>query len=106
MTDAISQVACEIAAELNATAIITSTVSGCTARQVASHRPATPILAPTPNPATYRRLALVWGVEPLLVEQFSDTDTMIRTVVEAARGHGPRAGWRLGGNHRRCAGGR
>jgi pyruvate kinase len=85
---AISQVACEIAAELEAKAIITSTTSGSTARRVARHRPATPIIAPTPSQTTCRRLALVWGVEPLLVEQFTDTDTMIVTVTEAVRGQG------------------
>jgi pyruvate kinase len=88
VTDAISQVACELAAELSAKAIIASTVSGSTARQIACHRPATPILAPTPSKVTYRRLALVWGVEPLLVDQFADTDAMICTVVEAARAQG------------------
>jgi pyruvate kinase len=88
VTDAISQVACEMAAELDARAIITSTVSGGTARSVASHRPVTPIVAPTPEPSTYRQLALVWGVEPLLVDQFADTDAMIVTVVEAARARG------------------
>jgi len=88
VTDAIGQVACEVAAQLEAKAIITSTVSGDTARQVASHRPVTPIIAPTPSPATYRQLALVWGVEPLLVDQFIHTDDMIVTVVEAARRRG------------------
>ena len=88
VTDAISQVTCEIAAELGASAIITSTVSGSAARHVASHRPAKPIIAPTPSLATYRRLALIWGVEPLLVDQFADTDAMIGTVVEAARSQG------------------
>jgi pyruvate kinase len=38
--------------------------------------------------ATYRQLTLVWGVEPLLVDQFTDTDAMIVTVVEAARVRG------------------
>jgi pyruvate kinase len=33
-------------------------------------------------------LALVWGVTPLLVERFTDTDAMIVTVVEAARAQG------------------
>jgi pyruvate kinase len=55
---------------------------------VASHRPVTPIIAPTPDASTYRQLALVWGVEPLLVDQFADTDAMIVTVVEAARARG------------------
>jgi pyruvate kinase len=85
ITDAISQVACEIAAELEAVAIITSTTSGETAQQVASHRPATHIVAPTPNLTTHRQLALVWGVAPLLIDRFTDTDAMMVTVVEAAR---------------------
>ena len=84
----VSQVVCEIAAELGAKAIIASTVSGSTARRIASHRPITPIIAPTPRITTYRQLALVWGVHPLLVDQFTDTDAMIVTVVEAARKQG------------------
>ncbi|MFC2015862.1 pyruvate kinase [Chloroflexota bacterium] len=86
--DAIGQVACETAAELEAKAIIASTVSGSTACRIARHRPVMPIVAPTPSEATYRRLALVWGVEPLLVERFVDTDAMMITVVRAARERG------------------
>ena len=88
ITEAIAQVACETAAELGARAIIASTVSGSTARRVASYRPLTPIIAPTPRPDTYRQMALVWGVEPLAVDHFADTETMIVTVVEAARAQG------------------
>jgi pyruvate kinase len=88
LTEAISQVACEIGSELQAAAIITSTVSGSTARRVASHRPITAIVAPTPRAETYQRLSLVWGVEPLLVDEFTDTDTMIVTAVDAARARG------------------
>ena len=88
VTDAMGQVACEIASDLDARAIITSTVSGSTARRVASHRPITPIIAPTPSLATYRQMALVWGVEPLLVDEFADTEAMIVTVMEAARARG------------------
>jgi pyruvate kinase len=88
VTEAISQVATEIAAELDAKVIIASTVSGSTARRVASHRPITPIIAPTPRRSTYGQLALVWGVSPLLVDEFADTETMIVTVTEATRQRG------------------
>lgn len=88
VTDAIGQIATEIAAELDARAIITSTISGATARRVAMHRPITPIIAPSPCESTCRQLALVWGVQPLLVEQFTDTDTMISTAVNAAKTRG------------------
>ena len=88
VTDAIGQVATEIAADLDARAIITSTISGATARRVAMHRPSRPIIAPSPQLSTCRQLALVWGVQPLLVEQFADTDTMIATAVNAAQARG------------------
>ena len=88
VTDAISQVTTELAAELGAKAIIASTTSGSTARQVACHRPATPIIAPTPSLKTCRQLALVWGVEPLSMAEFSDTDTMICAAVGAAQSRG------------------
>ena len=43
------------------------TKSGFTARIVASHRPVVPIIALTDSERTYRQLALVWGVQPLLL---------------------------------------
>ncbi len=88
ITDAISQATCEIAQELGATAILASTRSGHTARMVSKYRPATPILAPTPDPKVAARLALVWGVEPLLVPQFDTTDEMIAQAVGAAKQRG------------------
>ncbi len=88
ITDAISQATCEIAQELGAKAILASTRSGHTARMVAKYRPATPILAPTPDPRVAARLALVWGVEPLLVPQFDTTDEMIARAVAAAKERG------------------
>ena len=87
-TDAISQATCEIAFELSAKAIISSTISDYTARMVAKHRPVTPIIAITPSPETQRRLALVWGVYPLLVSEFAHTDQMIETAVQAALDEG------------------
>ncbi|MCL4459508.1 MAG: pyruvate kinase [Chloroflexi bacterium] len=88
VTDAISQATVEIAAELGAKAIITMTESGYTARMVARNRPKTPIIAVTPNLHTQRRLALVWGVEPLTVTQFEATDLLIRNAVVAAVSEG------------------
>ena len=38
----------------------------------------------TPNEITYHRMALVWGVLPLLVPQFHTIDEMISTIVRAA----------------------
>lgn len=84
ISDAISQATTQIAEALNCKAIVTSTMSGYTARRVAKERPSTPILCVTPNETTFRRMALVWGVTPLFVPEFATIDEMIGIVVRAA----------------------
>lgn len=88
IADSISHAGYVIASELKAAAIITPTTSGSTARQVSKYRPAMPIIAATPNPAVARFLCLVWGVEPVVVEEYLDTDKVISQAVEAALGEG------------------
>ena len=88
ITEAISCAAVEIANEVEAKAIITATMSGTTARMVARHRPSMPIVAVTPNQATLYRLALVWGVVPVQVEEFETTDDMVEMMVQVAREKG------------------
>lgn len=92
VTEAISEASCSVAEEVGARAIISSTMSGFTARKIARHRPITPILAVSPSPETQRRLAMVWGVECLLVPQVYDTDEMIETSVRAAYSSGLQVG--------------
>jgi pyruvate kinase len=85
ISDAISQSTCQIATALKSKAIVTSTLTGYTTRRVAKERPNTPILCVTPNEITHRRMALVWGVVPLLIPEFHTIDEMIKTVVRAAQ---------------------
>jgi pyruvate kinase len=77
LAHAISHAACAMASDLGATAILTPTSSGGTARRVASYRPGAPIIAASPNLATVRQLMLCWGITPIFVEQFTTTDEMI-----------------------------
>lgn len=77
VTDAIGHATVQIAAEVNAAAIITSTVSGWTARMVSKHRPRTKIVAVTPDERTARFLNLLWGVFPVVGEDIKTTDQMI-----------------------------
>lgn len=84
VTDAISQATCSIAEDLGATAIITSTESGYTSKMVSKYRPRAPVVAVTPEEKVVRRMALVWGVQPVLVSRTSDTDSMISTAIEAS----------------------
>jgi pyruvate kinase len=83
-SEAIARSTVEIAIGLNAAAIITCTVSGHTARMVARYRPCVQILAATPDPAVCRQMALVWGVVPLLVPEYTSTDDMIAYTTRAA----------------------
>ncbi len=85
--EAITDATVEMAFELGARAIVTSSYSGVSARLVARHRPRTPIVAITPNPEVHRQMALLWGVIPRLVPFYDTTDEMItvgtRAVVES-----------------------
>ncbi len=88
VTRAVSAAASRIAQDLELAAIVTATQSGATARAVAAHRPRTPIVAATPQPVVARRLALVWGVTPLVVPQHGSTDEMLLQAGTAVRDAG------------------
>ena len=71
--NAISGAVSSIARQLNAAAILPLTKSGATAHNVSKFRPSTPILAVTSEVAVARKLQLVWGVTPLLIETQQST---------------------------------
>jgi len=77
LPEAVADAACTLADDIGAAAIIACTQSGSAARLVAQHRPRRPILALTPLPETSRRLALVWGVVPIVIELPGSTDEML-----------------------------
>jgi pyruvate kinase len=85
VTEAISAACCEIAEKIDACVIVSATMSGYTAQQIARHRPAHRVVAVSPSSYTQRRLALTWGVECVLVPDFDDTDAMIEETVIALR---------------------
>jgi pyruvate kinase len=82
--EAIGRATVEIAYDLKAKAIVTSTYSGRTARWIASYRPKTPVLAITPRADVKRQLALAWGVTPMLAPYYNTTDEMIGYAAELA----------------------
>ena len=85
VTDAISHATCTTAVNLNASAIITSTSSGHTARMVSKCRPKCPIIATTHDEKVMRRLALTWGVYPLKAEVAGNTDEVIENSIESSK---------------------
>jgi pyruvate kinase len=78
--DAIALGTSAVARMLKTPLIVTLTKGGFTARKVAALRPPVPILAVTTEDSTYRHLALVWGVMPILVDQVPGYDAMLAVV--------------------------
>ncbi len=95
VTEAISAASCTVAEHLQAKAIVSTTMSGHTARQVARHRPPMAVMAVSPLQKTQRQLALVWGVECVVVPDFTDTDEMLEQTAVTMRKLGLKSGDRL-----------
>jgi pyruvate kinase len=77
LPQAISHAASSLAKEVKAAAIVTPTESGSTSQWVSRLRPRQPILALTRHLSTVKRLNLCWGVYPVLVPDWKDTDEML-----------------------------
>jgi pyruvate kinase len=82
MASAISSAACAIVQILPVRGIVAFTKSGRTAQLVSKQRPLVPIFAFTPEPEVYRRLNLVWGVVPMMVDYVDRLDDLSDRVTE------------------------
>ena len=78
--DAIAWGTNAVARMLKTPLIVTLTTGGFTSRKVAALRPPVPILAVTTEMATFRQLALVWGVVPVRVDRVPSYDAMLAVV--------------------------
>jgi pyruvate kinase len=86
---ATAQACVDAAANLDLKAIVAFTESGSTARLISKYRPNADIYAYTPEPSTYRRMAMYAGVTPHMFERVASTDEMIRHAEQhlLAEGH-------------------
>ena len=84
VTDAISYATCATAMSLEAAAIISATRSGYTAKMVAKYRPLATIIAVTPDRRIFDKLALVWGVYPVLIPETPGTDDLFEQSVKSS----------------------
>ncbi len=66
LTTSLAHSATILARDMDAGLILAATRSGYTARCIAKYRPRSYILALTPDKQVYYRLALVWGVKPVM----------------------------------------
>lgn len=81
----ISFAARELAHDRNVAAVAVFTKTGRTAMLMSKIRPRTPILAFTPEPVTFSRMAMFWGVKPYLVSHATTIREMVRDVDNVMR---------------------
>jgi len=74
--DSISHAVCGMAIDVNAKAIAVCSLSGVTVRMVSRFRCPVDIVGITTNERSYRRLALSWGVTPVLCKKFDSTEVL------------------------------
>ena len=74
--DCISHAVCGMAIDVDAKAIAVCSISGATVRMVSRFRCPVDILGITTSEKSCRRLALSWGVTPVLCERFDSTDVL------------------------------
>ncbi len=82
--DAIGWAARSVAGLLDVAAMVAYTSSGASALRMARERPRAPIIGMTPRRETARRLALVWGVNPVVCEDVDNVDAMTARAAETA----------------------
>ena len=83
--DAISHATCAMSIDVNAKAIVVSSVTGTTARMVSRFRSPVDIVGMTTDKKVWRKLALSWGVTPVLSEKFTSVDVMFYKAKECAK---------------------
>lgn len=74
--DAISHATCAMSIDVEAKAIVVCSVSGTTARMVSRFRSPVDIVGMTTDKKVWRKLALSWGVTPMMSEKFTSIDVM------------------------------
>lgn len=85
ITTAISHATCTTAADLDAKAIITVTMSGQTAERISRYKPSCEIIGCTMDDKVCRQMNALWGVYPIKISKKSSTDELFREAVKAAK---------------------
>jgi pyruvate kinase len=85
---ATARAACFAADEAQARAILVFTMTGNSARIVASQRPHTDIVAIAHTDEVVRRMELFWGVHPIKIPKWKSIDTMVKNGVRSIKSKG------------------
>lgn len=82
--DPLTQMACDLAREVGAEAIITPTLTGRTARLISRNRPWARVVGLAPGNVVPRRLALVWGIQPVALGWLAPGEDRLEAAVRDA----------------------
>ncbi len=88
VTDAVCHATCTTAIDLNASAVVTVTKSGTSARNISKYRPVCPIIAGTTSDKVCRQLNMSWGVVPVHLEEKNEIFELFDHAVESAKENG------------------
>ena len=77
VSKAISYSACEAASAIKASAIVCTTLSGNTAKDISNYKPCCPLIAISPNAKVVRGLSINYGIIPMTVAQADNTDELV-----------------------------
>jgi pyruvate kinase len=86
--DAMAYATRTAAENLDLKAVVAWTASGATGLRIARERPRMPVLALTPNIDAARRLALAWGVHPVVTADAENVDDMAKRACQHCFGEG------------------
>ena len=84
VTNAISHATVTTAHDLGATAIVSVTKTGQTARMISKYRPLSPIIGCTTSEIVWRQMNLSWGVIPVMMTEKESTDELFDHSIQAA----------------------
>lgn len=84
IAESIASGAFSIAANVDASAILTPTLHGTTPKLISRFRPIQKIIAATTSPSVQRKLLLYWGIYPVLTKFAKDSDEMINNAIKIA----------------------
>ena len=71
--------ACNLARSLDLNSILVVTKSGITAQNVSRFRPNVTIIASTPNYKAFNQMSIMWGVYPVIDQEYSSIDELLNS---------------------------
>lgn len=87
IAEAIAHATVTTAHDLDASAVITVSLGGQTARLISKYRPFCPIISCTMSEVVCRQMNMSWGVIPYIIDEKNSTDELFAAAVHEAESH-------------------